>query len=70
MSQLAYSKVSVLTKRDLRITVSVLAKKKKKKKENVIFNKTVEDQLAAAKNGDSIEINTSCFLNLLKQCMR
>ncbi len=32
MSQLAYSKVSVLTKRDLRITVSVLAKKKKKKK--------------------------------------
>lgn len=60
MSQLAYSKVSVLTKRDLRITVSVLAKKKKKK-ENVIFNKTVEGQLAAAKNGDSIEINTSCF---------
>lgn len=69
MSQLAYSKVSVLTKRDLRITVSVLAKKKKKK-ENVTFNKTVEGQLAAAKNGDSIEINTSCFLNLLKQCMR
>lgn len=33
MSQLAYSKVSVLTKRDLRITVSVLAKKKKKKRE-------------------------------------